>query len=204
MAKSAFLSSGFLTIAFVSLLIVFIIHVTGFTLPIWTTVNLNVMISEYSLQSEYHIGLWQDSFCIHVYGKLACSTVPKHESTGIIKAVQILETFALTGLLVSVVLSFILIFIRQTGTLKLLNIAFVCSSGIFIIIGVIVYGLFCNGDTEETMSYVTSVLNTLNVSSNSMKLGTSFILSTIAGSLCLFLCTFLFIIEFRRNEVEAA
>lgn len=72
-------------------------------------------------------------------------------------------------------------------------------SGICNVIGVSLYGLFCNnGDTEETMKYVTSVLNTLNISSNYVTLDISFTLCTIAAPVCIFLCTPLFIVDCRR------
>lgn len=85
MAKTLFLlsSSGSLKFGVLSLLIVFIIQITGFILPIWSTVNLNVMVTDFSLESEYHLGLWRDSVCILVYGQRACSYMIKHEFTGI-------------------------------------------------------------------------------------------------------------------------
>lgn len=57
-------------------------------------------------------------------------------------------------------------------------------SGVLIVTGVIVYAVNCNDDYDTLFSYVAEVLNS-KTGFDTAKLTTSFILCTIAGSLCI-------------------
>ncbi|XP_045203003.2 uncharacterized protein LOC123556400 isoform X2 [Mercenaria mercenaria] len=90
-----------------------------------------------------------------------------------LKAAQAMETLGIIGLLISISISVVILCSRQDKTIRVINITIVASSGIFILIGVTVFGIKTSEDTSST------------------NLSGEFSICVFSGVLCLLVCPLL-------------
>ncbi|XP_060601008.1 uncharacterized protein LOC132754399 isoform X2 [Ruditapes philippinarum] len=106
----------------------FIIHVVGFSIAKWASLNMSHSSTILSVQTSYHVGLWELCVCVKIILE-QCACIKRDGDQAWFKAVQAMETLGLIGLAFTGIICLILVCWRQTKALKKLNIfSILCSS----------------------------------------------------------------------------
>ncbi|XP_045203452.2 uncharacterized protein LOC123556633 [Mercenaria mercenaria] len=200
MANRAFSSSSCsLKAASVILLAVLILHIIGFSLPRWVTVEFN--ISRYETVRTgggYHAGLWQHCSCASVLDVCLCFS--RTNDPAWFKMVQVAETLGLIGLIISVFLSLALMCYKQNKNYKITNLIIMLISGALLLIGVIVFGIKTKEGLKELKNYPGAV----EFKEGYGELTYAFVLCTVAGCICIVVCAPLFLRDMYTNTSETS
>ncbi|XP_053398591.1 uncharacterized protein LOC123556398 [Mercenaria mercenaria] len=178
------------------LFVSFILHVVGFSIARWATINLSYSGSK--VRSSYHAGLWQHCGCVEL-GVENCVCNSRSGDPAWFKAVQAMETLGLIGLIITGIISLSLLCYKQTMTTKNINIFLLAVSGICIVIGLIIFGVENTKDFKD----VFTIFDAVNSVDSNGTLNTSFILCAIAAGLCLFVCLPVFAVD-KRTPLPTA
>ncbi|XP_045203004.2 uncharacterized protein LOC123556402 [Mercenaria mercenaria] len=195
-------STTSLKIAAICLGLVFILHIVGFALPRWSSLTLSADLwTIISVDVSYHVGLWRDCSCASVLGTETCSCFLKISLPEWLKGVRALETLGMIGLLISTIISTVIVCTRQDKTIRGFNILCAGVSGLFIVTGVIIFGIENAEDFEELFSFIESLPIGFDTHGT---LAAGFILCTIAGGLCLVVCVPLLVNDYLAPIPTAA
>ncbi|XP_060601000.1 uncharacterized protein LOC132754395 [Ruditapes philippinarum] len=173
----------------------FIIHVVGFSIAKWASLNMSHSSNWLSLQTSYHVGLWEHCACVKIIGK-QCKCLRRDGDQAWFKAVQVMETLGLIGLVFTGIICLILVCWRQTKALKKLNIFSILCSSVFIIIGLIIFGV-------ENANNFNALVEIIGAKDTDGKPGTSFFLCTVAAGVSLLACLPLFLIDLKTQIPES-
>ncbi|XP_060600999.1 uncharacterized protein LOC132754394 isoform X2 [Ruditapes philippinarum] len=196
-SKSFSAASVSLKIGTLILFICLIIHVVGFTVARWASVTISVANNGTGIQTFYHAGLWLHCGCVDL-GEISCICYSRGGDPGWFNAVQAMETIGLIGLSVTALMCLGLVFYKQTMVLKKVNIAIILSSVIFIVVGLIIFGIENMEDTQGMFEMFDK--NDNENTHGSLRI--SFILCALSVSVCFFVCLPLLVIDLRTPLLQ--
>ncbi|XP_053398874.1 uncharacterized protein LOC123558191 [Mercenaria mercenaria] len=202
MANRAFSSTSCsLKYASVILLVVLILHIIGFSLPRWVTVEFNISVDEkVRTENGYHAGLWQHCGCASVFYSGVCLCFSRTNDPAWFKMVQVAETLGLIGLIISMFLSLALMCYKQNKKYKIINLIIVLISGALLLIGVIVFGI----KTKENLKELSNYSDAVEFKGGYGELSYAFVLCTVAGCVCIVVCAPLFLRDVYTNTSETS
>lgn len=187
------------------LLVAFLLHVVGLSLPQWSTFKFdNDTQKRIDLQYVYRIGLWKDCLCGNFLGNSQCICISKTASAGSFQSVQALEASGLAVLIFSGIFSGILLLSSDNKQLKVVNICTVFIAAALIVAGCILYAVDINSNNDNMLTAIGYIYGFEKF--NRTRLGASFFLCSVAGALSLIVCPSLLVIDYqtakRVNRLE--
>ncbi|XP_060601007.1 uncharacterized protein LOC132754399 isoform X1 [Ruditapes philippinarum] len=177
----------------------FIIHVVGFSIAKWASLNMSHSSTILSVQTSYHVGLWELCVCVKIILE-QCACIKRDGDQAWFKAVQAMETLGLIGLAFTGIICLILVCWRQTKALKKLNIFSILCSSVFIIIGLIIFGV----EKANDFNALVEIIGTKDTIEADGKLGTSFFLCAGAAGISFLACLPLFLIDLKTQIPESS
>lgn len=181
--------STYIKVATVTLSVVLLLYLIGFSLPRWCTVEITVYPSK--TKSGYHAGLWQHCGCTEVLDSDVCVCISRSNEQSWMKLVQGLETLCLIGYVIAVILSFFLICNHQHQQYKTANFFIITASGTIGLIGTILFGVQTTDEFEDINKY--SGGDKIKVGHG--QLSYAFYLCAFSHCICLLACGPLYIKE---------
>ncbi|XP_053398595.1 uncharacterized protein LOC123556405 [Mercenaria mercenaria] len=183
-----------LKLATLFLFVAFALHIAGFVLPVWSTFKLSAEVWIFKISGTHVSGLWKDCICMGLFG---CGCFPKIYNPGWLTGVRVLLAVGLTGLLLSVFISFMIVCCCGCTAGKIIrgiNIFSVGVSGVCTVTGVITFGIENTEDFQNLFSFIESLPLGLDAHG---KLSLSFFLCATAGGVCIVVCAPLLAYDYR-------
>ncbi|XP_045202994.2 uncharacterized protein LOC123556394 [Mercenaria mercenaria] len=121
-----------------------------------------------------------------------CTCLPRSGDPVWFKVIQVMETLGLIGLIFSWIISLVLVCYRQTKTITMANAVLIFSSGVSILIGLVIfmsYGVENNKNSKDVFS----------IAARADTISTSFFLCALAASICFGVLS-LFMVRLRANQ----
>lgn len=180
-------------IAFVCLVLAFVLHIVGFATTAWFILELTMEIGSSTVNVTVDVGLWK--LCAYVEAGYYCvdiSTAPKWFQT-----VALLESLGLVLIFTSGITTIVKLCSKSTTCPNPKTIIFLfLVSGISIGIGVAVY----KTQKEKFQDLLLQRLSRHQATGLRSSLGYSLILCAVASGICLCVCPPLFILDHGLNK----
>ncbi|KAL4223817.1 hypothetical protein ACF0H5_017282 [Mactra antiquata] len=176
------------------LFVAFILAAVGFATPNWSVVTRRVTYTDGSTTIKQEAGLWQQ--CTHVLDTTSCDS--RQNTTDWFRAVQVLMSLAILGLIVALIISCLLLCIIRNRKVKYVNIGIIAVSGLFIIIAVILYGMKKDDITNTSPITIGSVADI----DSDHEYGYSYILCYIADFFLFIIVISLFVWDLRSHDAD--
>ncbi|XP_060606778.1 uncharacterized protein LOC132759069 [Ruditapes philippinarum] len=188
-------SSSSLKSATIILLVVLVIHIVGFSLPRWISVEFTVTEQEgQTTETGYHAGLWQHCGCAKskFLDTGACLCFSRTNDPMWFNMVQAAETLGLIGLVVSMLLSLTTLFYQQNKKFMIANVLILLVSGTLVVIGLVVFKV--KTDTFELFKDLGKIeTSEMEIDQVDAKLNYAYFLCGVAGCLSILVCAPLYV-----------